>query len=50
VSVNLIPLKILVNSIHSFKVIFLDLGMFMVEPKNLDHKTISKSGSSLKAF
>jgi hypothetical protein len=50
VSVNFIQLKIVVNKIQSFRVILFDLGMFTVEPKNLDHKTISKSGSSSKAF
>jgi hypothetical protein len=39
-----------VKRIHNFNAIFLVLGIFIVEPKNLDHKTISKFGSSSNAF
>ena len=38
------------NNIPSFKVIFFDFGIFTVDHRNLDHRAISSSGSSSKAF
>ena len=50
VSVSLIPLKILVKRIQSFKTILFVLGILTVFQRNLDPRTIYKSGFSWKAF